>query len=1065
MVQGWLKTRLRPFGNRLPGQAGEPVTVCDEQNQPVYHVVSFESEGFLIVAADDRIEPIIAFVPKGRFDPSMDKPLGAILARDLPGRMASVWDDNSQDNSQNQTRQKINHSQNQKRWDTLLKAAEFPAPPAGSTQRLDNPTQIRVAPLVKSLWGQTTVGDYIGFASCYNYYTPPFTTPGDTDNYPSGCVATAMAQLMRYHMHPPQGIGVHGFSILVDGISRTANTRGGDGAGGVYRWDRMVLDPYTSRDTLTDLQRQAIGALCYDAGVAVETDYNPTWAGASLYDASRRLKDTFFFTNSIHGDNNGDQIASATLLKMINPNVDAGLPVILGVDGPNGGHALLCDGYGYDGSTMYHHLNMGWSGMEDAWYALPDIDTDFDDYNVVDVCVYNLYPTGTGEIISGRITDPAGAPIADVDITVQGASYTARTDAQGIYALTGLVSNRNYTIIPARQDWAFESRTVSVGRSLNDTQTCGNVLGVDFVGLSEAAQIRFDQQHYTVGDLVGIQVINNALAGEGSCQVTVTSSAGDLEIATLTENPSGSGVFDGSVASFRSPYTTSSGTLEVWHGLTITANCPGYEETAEAAIIGQKELVYWDDFEYGFGDEWWIEDGSDDGFTWDIYDPLDNFGTGAIALVDSDGAGYVHMNESLILYLDCSGRVQTTLTFSHYFAYYEGEKGDVDIQIGDGPWQNLARYSGQDYLETVTLEIPMADGQTDVKIRWRYYEAYYDWYWALDDIEVDAIELPQAPWAFGNTFYALPGQPLSIILEAEDDGYPKNTLDYIITSLPLHGTLRVPGGEILGPGDLPFTLAAGANQLEYLPFACYADLDEFTFLVDDGGQAPLGGVSNSATVTLGVSSIYHTYFETGLPAQWTIEDGYMDNKTWTWQDAGAYAMMIVDSDLAGEGVRMNESLMTSSIDCSGLEKVILVYDHDFYYNDDEIGDVEIRVEGGPWQRVARYQGADDWALVSIDITQIAAGHSNVQVRWRYYDAYYDWYWAIFSVGVLGAEHIYPGDMEGNCTVDFIDFMRFSQAWQTTAAQPGWDSACNLAPPDDVINLSDLRVFADHWLGN
>ena len=73
----------------------------------------------------------------------------------------------------------------------------------------------------------------------------------------------------------------------------------------------------------------------------------------------------------------------------------------------------------------------------------------------------------------------------------------------------------------------------------------------------------------------------------------------------------------------------------------------------------------------------------------------------------------------------------------------------------------------------------------------------------------------------------------------------------------------------------------------------------------------------------------------------------MDEQTWAWQDAGDYTMMIVDSDLAGR-VSMNESLMTSSIDCSGLEKVILVYDHDFYYNDDEIGDVEVRVEAGPY---------------------------------------------------------------------------------------------------------------------
>ncbi|MBN1123741.1 MAG: C10 family peptidase [Sedimentisphaerales bacterium] len=1069
MVQGWLKNRPQPFGCRLSRQAAEATTFSDAQDRPLYHVVALEPGGFLVVAADDRIEPIIAFVSDGSFDPSTDKPLGAILARDLPNRMASVREDgSSQVKSQNWIRKSVRHDRNQQRWDALLKAADFPEPPAETGQRLVNPSQIRVAPLVQSVWGQSTLGDYVGELSCYNYYTPPFATPGDTDNYPCGCVATSMAQLMRYHLYPQQGIGVHGFTIWIDGSPRTANTRGGDGSGGVYRWDRMVLDPYASHNTITLVQRQAIGALCYDAGVAVETEYTDNWAAASLRDASQRLIGTFLFANTIHGYNNTNSIASANLLRMINTNVDAALPVILGVDGPYGGHALLCDGYGYDDSTMYHHLNMGWSGMEDAWYALPNIDTDFHDYNVVDVCVYNIYPTGTGEIISGRITDPTGAPLANVDITVQGASYTARTDEQGIYALSRLPYNHSYTILPSRRGWAFTPRTVSTARSLNDTQTCGNVYGVDFVGQTEGAQVRFDQQQYMVGDLIGIQVINSELAGSGSCQVVVRSSAGDLEIITLTESTPDSGVFDGSIASSQSPYTTSSGTLEVWHSLTITANCPGYEETAEASIVGEKELIYWDDFEYGFGPEWWIEDGYDDGYTWDWYDALDDFGSGAIALVDSDSAGYVDMDESLILYLDCSGLVDTTLTFDHYFRYYyelPNEVADVDISINEGDWINVAQYIGQDDFGTEVLDISaLVDGQTDVRIRWRYYNANWDYYWALDDIQVDAIVLPQTPWAYGNTYYAASDQTLTITLEAEDDGYPKNTLDYTLTSLPSHGDLRISGGEVIEQEDLPYTLDNGANQLEYVPFACYADLDEFIFLVDDGGQAPSGGVSNTATVTVGVSSIYHTYFETGLPAGWSIEDGDMDEQTWTWQDEGAYAMMIVDSDLAGK-IWMDESLITTSIDCSNLEKVMLIYDHDFYYNEDEIGDVEVRVEGGPWQRVMRYQGVDDWALVKIDITQIAAGHSNLQVRWRYYNAFWEWYWAVFSFGILGVEHIYPGDMEGDCAVDFVDFIRFSQAWQATSAHPDWDGACDLALPYNVIDLYDLQVFADHWLGH
>ena len=51
---------------------------------------------------------------------------------------------------------------------------------------------------------------------------------------------------------------------------------------------------------------------------------------------------------------------------IINPNLDAGCPVMLGIDPI--GHAVPCDGYGYDLSTLYHHLNYGWSGNFNAWY-------------------------------------------------------------------------------------------------------------------------------------------------------------------------------------------------------------------------------------------------------------------------------------------------------------------------------------------------------------------------------------------------------------------------------------------------------------------------------------------------------------------------------------------------------------------------------------------------------------------------------------------------------------------------------------------------------------------------
>ncbi len=110
--------------------------------------------------------------------------------------------------------------------------------------------------MVQSKWGQTTIGDYIGGTSCYNYFTPPYTA-GNSDNYPTGCVATATAQLMRYHEYPVADVNTPSFTIYVNGSPQIASLRGGDGAGGAYLWSDMMLDPTSG--PIDPNEREAIG--------------------------------------------------------------------------------------------------------------------------------------------------------------------------------------------------------------------------------------------------------------------------------------------------------------------------------------------------------------------------------------------------------------------------------------------------------------------------------------------------------------------------------------------------------------------------------------------------------------------------------------------------------------------------------------------------------------------------------------------------------------------------------------------------------------------------------------
>jgi hypothetical protein len=213
--------------------------------------------------------------------------------------------------------------------------------------------------------------------------------------------------------------------------------------------------------------------------------YGPEVSLAEAQYIDEALTDVFQYSGAVNGYNWNENIGSG-LIDMINPNLDAGKPVILAINRQGGGHAVICDGYSYVSSTMYHHLNMGWNGDNDAWYNLPVVDTDRYLYTSISECIYNIHiiKEGNGEIISGRILDSNGRAISGATVYAepQDGSYyvTTSSNDNGIYAFDDLDSNTTYTITPQEGSFVFAGRTVTTGISLNDYPVSGNVWGVDF---------------------------------------------------------------------------------------------------------------------------------------------------------------------------------------------------------------------------------------------------------------------------------------------------------------------------------------------------------------------------------------------------------------------------------------------------------------------------------------------------------------------------------------------------------------------------------------------------------
>ena len=493
VVQGWLKTDSQPLETEIGQEVREVEIFTNDNGDPLYYVVYLDPSGFVIVSADDAIEPIIGFADDGTYDPSLDNPLGTLVTNDLNRRMASIQNSISLMTVMPQTQV----SNTQKKWNYLLALAET-SEGGFSLMGLNRISNVRVAPLVRSKWDQAKVYSSSGASkNCYNYYTP--------NNYPSGCTATAMAQLMRYYEHPRERIGRKSFQIKVNGYDDLKWTRGGDSNGGSYIWDLMVLEP--SYNTQLD-KRKAIGALCYDAGISINTDYTVDGSSSNLFKAREALLNTFQYENAISGLNYDYftetlRDLGSGLTNMVNPNLDAGYPVILGLTGPDGGHAVLADGYGYNFSTLYYHLNIGWSGNHDAYYNLPTIDSN-PSFNVVDECVYNIFTSGKGEIISGRVTDESGNPIRGAIVTaiesqhnpefiipveiedpqewgMINSSYSDETNDKGIYAISGLNSNTMYTLNVNKTGHNFDSTVVTTGQSRDIGSVSGNRWGIDFI--------------------------------------------------------------------------------------------------------------------------------------------------------------------------------------------------------------------------------------------------------------------------------------------------------------------------------------------------------------------------------------------------------------------------------------------------------------------------------------------------------------------------------------------------------------------------------------------------------
>lgn len=296
----------------------------------VYIFESMTGNGFVIVSAEDRIQPILAysteskfFAANGSYSPEADywvdlysKQIDYTIVNNLSSTTAIA-----------------------EQW-AILQNGNITTPPPPATP---------IAPMLTTLWDQMPH---------YNYYCPTGT--------PTGCVATAMAQVMKFWNYPNQGTGQHSYSTSTEGGTLSANF-----GATTYSWANM---PNQLTSGSSSAQKTAIGTLMFHCGVAVDMNYTTSASGAQVILGSASAKNAytnyFGYKSSIKGYKREDFYSDYTWHKMLVFEIKTGRPILYAGFGGSGGHAFVFDGY--DQNEMFH-INWGWGGMSNGYFEVNNL--------------------------------------------------------------------------------------------------------------------------------------------------------------------------------------------------------------------------------------------------------------------------------------------------------------------------------------------------------------------------------------------------------------------------------------------------------------------------------------------------------------------------------------------------------------------------------------------------------------------------------------------------------------------------------------------------------------------
>ncbi|MBM3435972.1 MAG: T9SS type A sorting domain-containing protein [Bacteroidetes bacterium] len=296
--------------------------IIEEEQLPLCYIYNI-NKGFVIIAAHDNVFPVIAWSSESAYTNS-----------DLPPAL-SRWMESYHSHIFRAFKENTDIPQFISRaWKIY-----------GDENFKPNKSLAGVDPILLTTWSQ----------GCFYNSQFPADTNCPCDHLWTGCVATAMGQVMKYYNYPKNGIGSHGYNSFYGWVEADfENTQ--------YDWAGMNYNLVS--------ENEGVAELLFHCAVSVNSQFFPNGTGAFDFSAWQALiqyfgyspEAQFYWRDSYAGDP----------LELLRNELDEGRPVIYGgADSEtSAGHTLVCDGYQ---DTAFFHFNWGWNGLYNGFFYLDSL--------------------------------------------------------------------------------------------------------------------------------------------------------------------------------------------------------------------------------------------------------------------------------------------------------------------------------------------------------------------------------------------------------------------------------------------------------------------------------------------------------------------------------------------------------------------------------------------------------------------------------------------------------------------------------------------------------------------